>query len=125
MALPILHWNQGPDIDTLEILLASLIDAAQAPDTIFQEHSVASLERIFWELSSREWAELDFYERRILLLLTENPSLWSFVDTAEAPDTIFQEFFSLSKVHIPVFPDATLIDPGVTVFAGDMGLYIG
>ena len=71
MALPISHWNQGPDIDTLEILLASLID------------------------------------------------------TAEAPDTIFQEFFSLSKEHIPVFPDATLIDPGVTVFAGDMGLYIG
>lgn len=125
MALPILHWNQGPDIDALEILLASLIDTAQAPDTIFQEHSVASLEKMFWELSSREWAELNFYERRILLLLTENPSLWSFIDTAQAPDTIFQEFFSLSKVHIPVFPDAMAIDPGVTVFAGDMGLYIG
>jgi len=125
MALAIQRWYLGPLIESIEMLMVSLIDTIPAPDTVLQDHSSGGRAAIFWEMLSLERSELSFYEKRVLLLLTQSPSIWSFVDTTPAPDTIFQEFFSLSKVHIPVFPDAKELDPGTTVFAGDMGFYVG
>lgn len=121
----ILKWEQGPLVTLEAGLLLELIDTVPAPDTVLSDFDVEELVKIFSEFQSYESAELTLYEWTVFLSERWGPLAASLLDTVPAPDTIFQEFSAFEKTEIPFWPASTEVNPGTTLFVGDVFSYMG
>lgn len=124
MFIKIEHWEYFSLLD-LGIDFFELLDTAPAPDSVFSDFASRELLIACNVFHAFAEAWLSGIDRGIFFRYDSGPESWQLLDTAPVPDSVFSNFAALEISLVPRYPADRIFDPGVTVFAGDMGAYIG